>query len=353
MSEYVGWTLFDKVIIVAKREYKWDFNQHKTVEGELQGYIVDPSNKKMLESAISWGTVTRRLDEKDEHGRYIYEKIEPAQYEFDNEDFSLELLDCAEGSSQGGKLSFWNCLVTKGEYRFKVGIASNLLLELLKSSTFRNGVCLHKVFFARCKGGVGMLHKDMEAYKEAIADMDKKEAVKSAKKTSKWEVGCNYVTLTEDSMYLCTAYRWLKPLYRRTLYRFDEFIGYEKLSKPERVHITADTSSVYKDISSYFNSNRYLHERDKCPSRMRGSLQLNVDIDNEFIDKYFFDKAIEELQSQLSYINDCKKKNWSYNLYSLRDVGLSSSAESYDTPEEVKRLIAECGLEYKEDGQKS
>ena len=69
MSEYVGWSLFDKVTIVAKREYKYDCNQRKTVEGELQGYIVDSSNKKMLESAISWGTVTRTLDEKDEQGR--------------------------------------------------------------------------------------------------------------------------------------------------------------------------------------------------------------------------------------------------------------------------------------------
>ncbi len=348
MSEYKGWSLFDKVVIVTKREYKWDWREQQRKEGELQGYIVDPSNKSMLESAIRWGTVTERTDEFDENGRFIYKKTLPEQIEFDNNGFTLQLWDAAEGSSQGGKLSFWNCIITKDDYRFKVGISSTLLLELLKSSTIVNGVCQHEVFFARCKGGVGMLHKDMDSYKEALADMQKKKDVKSAKKTSKWEPGCNYVTLKEDSMYLCTAYRWLKPMYRRNCYRCDEFVGYEKLSKPERVHITARTSSVYKDVSSYFNDKHYLYELDKCPSRMKGNLQLNVDIDTDFVEKYFFNKAVEGLQSQLKHITDCKKKHWQYNIYSLRDVGLSASADAYETPEEIKKLIAECGLEYKE-----
>ncbi len=348
-NEYKGWTLFDKVIIVAKREHKYDWNQRKTVEGELQGYIVDPSNKKMLESAISWGTVTRRLDEQDEHGRYIYEKTEPAQYEFDNEGFSLELLDCAEGSSQGGKLSFWNCLVTKGEYRFKVGIAANLLLELLKSSTFRDGVCFHKVFFARCKGGVGMLHKDMEAYKEAIADMNKKAAVRSAKKTSKWEVGCNYVTLKEDDTYLCSVYRWIVPIFAPSRC-YDRFIGYKKLKTPELIHFTVGTKESYSKISDYFNDSKvWLHERDKFPSRMRGTVSIECDATSADVDNYFHSRALDALTSQYEHIRQCKSKGWSYNIYERRDIGLSSSGESYVIPEDIKKLIIDCGLEYKEE----
>ena len=347
-EEYRGWCLFDKVVIVTKRQYKWDWEEKQRKEGELQGYIVDPSNKNMLESAIRWGTITERTDQFDEDGKVIYNTTLPEQIEFDNDGFTLQLLDAAEGSSQGGKLSFWNCIVTKDDYRFKVGISSTLLLELLKNSTFVNGVCQHEVFFARCKSGVGMLHKDMDAYKEALADMKKKKDIKSAKKTSKWEPGCNYVTLTEDSMYLCTAYRWLKPMYSRSYYGIEVFIGYEKLTKPERVHITSTTSSLYKNVSSYFNDNRHLYELNKCPSRMRGTLQLDVDIDDEFIENYFFSKAVEALQSQLNHIHDCQKKNWSYNIYSRRDVGLSASSDSYETPEEIKKLIAECGLEYKE-----
>ena len=342
MSDYVGWSLFDKVVIVAKRERKFDWKQKKDIEGELQGYIVDPSNKKMLESAISWGTVTRRLDEKDENGRYIYEKIEPAQYEFANEDFSLELLDCAEGSSQGGKLSFWNCLVTKGEYRFKVGIAANLLLELLKSSTFRNGVCLHKVFFARCKGGVGMLHKDMDAYKEAIADMNKKAAVKSAKKTSKWEIGCNYITLKEDSILLTKAYRWLEPIYANVNWGYDKFIGYKKLQKPVTVYIVADTSSVHSKISGYLEGRVWLSHMEKLPSRMKGNVTLENNVSSEEWDALYR----RECCSYLANVADNVSKG--YSVYSNHYMGLSTSDKEFVMPEEFKQQLTECGLEYRE-----
>ena len=349
MSEYKGWSLFDKVVIVTKREKKWNWKERKSVEGELQGYIVDPSNKSMLESAIRWGTVNERTDEKDEYGSWIYKETLPEQIEFDNNRFTLQLWDAAEGSSQGGKLSFWNCIITKDGYRFKVGISSTLLLELLKSSTIVNGVCQHELFFARCKSGVGMLHKDMDAYKEAVADMNKKASIKSAKKTSKWEPGCNYVTLTEDTMYLYKVYRWLKPMCKQNRYGADVFVGYEKLDKPEVVHIVSQTSSVHNKASSYFGKQSgYLYQLDKCPSRTKGQLKIDVDVDDSFIDNYFLQEAIDGLTHQVERIQECTSKNWSYNVYSNRNVGLSVSSDSYDTPEEIKKLIDKCGLVYKE-----
>ena len=342
MKEYKGWSLFDKVIIVAKRERKWDWQEQDYIEGELQGYIVDPSNKVMLENAVQWGTIHNRLEEKDEYGRYIYEKIEPAQYTFENKDFTLELLDSAEGSSQGGKLSFWNCLITKGEYKFKVGIAANLLLELLKQSTFVNGMCQSPVFFARCKGGVGMLHKDMDSYKEALSDMQKKQDVKSGKKTSKWEIGCNYVTLQTDSILLTKAYRWLEPIYANVNYRYDKFIGYKKLEKPIPVYIVADTSSVHSSISGYLNNDYYLSHMEKLPSRMRGKLTAKNDVSNEEWDAYYHKKCAEYLRN----VVDNKYK--AYSVYSNTHMGLTSSSEEYVMPEEFKYLLNESGLEYRE-----
>lgn len=342
MSDYKGWTLFDKVIIVSKREQKWDFNEGDYVEGELQGYIVDPSNKTMLENAIRWGTVSRRLEEKDDKGRYIYETLEPAQYTWENKDFTLELLDAAESSSQGGKLSFWNCLITKGEYKFKVGIAANLLLELLKQSTFVNGVCQSPVFFARCKGGVGMLHKDMDSYKEALADMQKKKDVKSGKKTSKWEIGCNYVTLQTDSILLTKAYRWLEPIYANVNWRYDKFIGYKKLEKPIPVYIVADTSSVYGSVKGYIESARWFDHMEKLPSRMRGNVTIKNDVSTEEWDAYYHKKCDEYLRNAV----DNNRKG--YSVYSNTHMGLTSSSEEYVMPEEFKYLLNESGLEYKE-----
>lgn len=347
-SDYVGWSLFDKVLIVAKKCMEWRGNKYELTD-TLQGYVVDPSNKSMLDSAIHWGTESHRLDEKDEQGNYLYEKIEPAQYLFENKDFTLQLLDSAQGSSQGGKLSFWNCLITKGEYQFKIGIAADLLLQLLKQSTFINGVCQGKVFFARCKGGVGMLHTDMPAYKEAVADMDRKAAVKSAKKTTKWQIGCNYITLKEDEMCLCSAYRWVVPTYYKDRYGIDRFYGYKKLKKPELVYFTAITRANYNSVSEYFDNDVYLHERVKFPSRMKGTIELNCDMSSDMIDKYFYGKALEALTAQLEHQKTCKSKGWSYNLYDRRDVGISTQSECYELPEDIKKLIIECGLEYKEE----
>lgn len=45
MSDYNGWSLFDKVTIVAKPCSEWRDGEYQTTE-TLQGYVVDPSNKK-------------------------------------------------------------------------------------------------------------------------------------------------------------------------------------------------------------------------------------------------------------------------------------------------------------------
>jgi hypothetical protein len=130
------------------------------------------------------------------------------------------------------------------------------------------------------------------------------------------------------------------------------FVGYEKLDKPEVVHIVSSTSSVYNKASSYFGKlgkqRGYLYQLDKCPSRTKGQLKIDVDIDASFIDNYFLTEALDGLKHQFNSIMEYKSKNWSYNIYPNINVGLSSSPDSYDTPEEIKKLIDKCGLVYKE-----
>lgn len=147
------------MIIVAKAYEHW-------VDGKceingVQGYIVDPSNKKMLENARGWG---RRI----EYGEYVEGKgypnqvvHEPEEYIFDNNGFTLELVDSAKGSSQGGKLSFWNCNITIDGKTFLVGIAADLLLDVLKSNTIINGKCQTPLMFARCNSAVGLFETSL------------------------------------------------------------------------------------------------------------------------------------------------------------------------------------------------
>lgn len=351
MLDYVGWSLFDKVQIVAKPCREWR-NGDLVTTSILQGYVVDPNDTRMLKSAIRWGTESRRLDEKNENGCYVYETIEPSQYLFDNKDFTLQLLDSAQGSSQGGKLSFWNCLVTKDDHQFKIGIASNLLLQLLKQSTFVNGVCQDKVFFARCKGEVGMIHKDMEEYRKAVADMEATAAVKSAKKTQDWEQGCNYRTLTYDSTMLSKVSRWVEPVYVTdyTSALFPQCVvsGIKILSKPVKQYLTATTNDSFTKLSQYFKETDISYCStiyDKCPTRPKGITTVEIDMTpediNNKLNQYAYCALLEREKYEIRKVSNLPYVTYIPDKY----LGLSAGDAKWVMPDNIREQLEKMGLE--------
>ena len=94
----------------------------------------------------------------------VFDKLTLAQDWLKTANFPV-VIRTSENSSQGGKLSFWNCRLTKDDKTFIIGIATNLLLNVLKNNTFIDGKCQSPLMFARCKGGVGILSENMESYK--------------------------------------------------------------------------------------------------------------------------------------------------------------------------------------------
>lgn len=206
MAQYNGWKLFDKVLLIAKEKHS------KKPENYQQAYLVDPKDKEQLKRAKSWAEWTEYGPSfKDEEGKWKHEyEIEhkPVEFTFDNEGFEFELLESANGSNQGGKLSFWNCLVSKDNNTFKIGIAADLLLDLLKENDFVKGKCTDKVLFARQSGKVGVVTKNSESYKEAVKDAEWKKAV--AKKTVKYGRGDQTVTVSLDQIYVGPIYKWYK-----------------------------------------------------------------------------------------------------------------------------------------------
>ena len=141
--EYQGWTLYNEVTLVIKTELTYEYKYP-------QAYVVDAKNKKQLETATNWGN--RYNYEKDEKsGKIVKTVIPPIIKTVKNDGFTIELLDSAKGSCQGGKVSFWNCIITKeyDDIKCVVGIDANLLLTLLLQNTFTNGKCENKVQFAR------------------------------------------------------------------------------------------------------------------------------------------------------------------------------------------------------------
>lgn len=301
--EYNGWSLFDKVLLICRKPIKDDI---------YQAYLCDPKNKKQIENARFWGKSTD-YGEYDWNTRtYPNKKEYPAvEFEFENKDFEFELYDSAGGSSQGGKLSFWNCLVKKDNKTFKIGINADLLLNLLVSSDFKNGKCEKLVSFARRNGGVGVLHDGMQEYQLALQDMESKQKVK--RKTSKHVIGHNYVTLTEDNIYLGDFYQWYEPIYEDSKYRYGwssyarkQFVGYKKLDKPIVHKLFSTTKEEYtstKEYCKHYVSGRLYSTsfRDKLPSRMEGDVRLKLDATNEDWENVFKAKRDNELQDKYFY----------------------------------------------------
>lgn len=186
---YNGWKMMDKIDVAVKTSSRsWTFT----------GYVVEHGDKKALEAAKSWA-----YDGDYDRGKKEYTKEYPADvHTFDNSGFTVKILKSADGSSQGGRLSFLACEVEKDGIKFVIGVNDTLLVDLIRNSHIDMGVVKEKVMFVRKEGVPGFIHEGMEAYKEALADMKQKSDLKSAKKTKKWELGGVYSTLTQTDVCL-------------------------------------------------------------------------------------------------------------------------------------------------------
>ena len=357
--DYKGYKLIDKIILVGKSPRK--------EEEHMQAYLVDPSNKKQLESAYNWARWneygpydrdTRKYEWTIEHNG--------TEFEFDNSGFTLELLDCAGGSSQGGKLSFWNCLVSKNEQTFMIGINSDMLLDLLKNATFINGKCQSELVFITCKGKVGMTVKGSDTYEQCIKDQSIKDSIKS-KSTTKFAFGNRIQTATIHDIYLGKLTKY---------YSFDlggqDFFSYgsrryfdprkctiTKLAKPVEYHLTEydnsrDGYESISDIISYYNRSSYAIPQllEKCPKRaLNGILELDISEEDFYkiiLDKiYNYDKWLEQ-RKQNSWYNDYTEE---YNLCLFLDrkmFGLGT--EPFELDEELLKKIKAAGIKYVEEG---
>jgi hypothetical protein len=345
--------LLDNIMLVCRDE-----KHHKSSEA-LQAYLVDPSNKNQLKSARTWATWTEYGDYvKTETGKWEYEwteKHDPLEYTFGNQHFRLELLDCAGGSSQGGKLSFWNCVVSKEDQKFKIGINSEMLLELLKNATFVKGVCQDDLLFVTDNGRVGMCAEGSEIHKAAIRDMElKTDSKKNA--VSKFSFGDIITTPTLKEVYLGTITRY----YRFDPGRNDNYYGnrinyYDctitKLAKPITYHIFDSTYSDRTRVSDFLNdygTSRWYSYPDfkkTCPKRViNGKLELDCteeQFKSELVKK-IYDYAAFEKYCNTSYIRPEDRVLY----YFLGKDTFGFGFEPFEIPEDIMYKIKAAGIRY-------
>lgn len=342
---YTGWKLFDKVTIIAKRILVYDYKTGSTTDtGDVQGYLVDPTNKKQLETARSWGTRNEYIYGQDENGRKILTDTivhKPDEYTYDNDGFTLELYNSAGDSSQGGKLSFWNCWITAPDgHKFLIGIAADLLLDVLKSSTVINGIVQDKLMFARCNGGVGMLSKSMDSYKNAVNDKAIKKKMSSGK-TKKVIPGHIYETTTEQNIYVGKMYQWYEEVRDKRQvdywHRYGKLIGFKRLEKP-REFIFYPSYSEGKDKLSDYSAWTW-QCRNSAPARRDSGKTIEMDISMDEVVKMFEENNIHIYHRAWS-----TGKGYAMNI-ATDCVGLSASDDpSYTLPEEVRKVLKDYGL---------
>lgn len=285
-----------------------------------QGYLVIPNNDKQLASAREWGYCY----EQDKLGNT--RKVEPFEYYLDNKDFKVTIVEEAGSSSQGGKLSFWNCLVEQGEVKAKIGIDQTSLLELIKGSTIVNGQITAGCSLFK-SSTAGAIHPGMDNW-GGYEDGENK-----AKKTTKYKLGHIYESKTQSGVYLGEIWVWgtINASWESGIGRVSKI---DILDKPISRHIVLElgfngldskvtngeiksVGDIYKDSIELANTKRmdinnlsYLSilgsywcgEYDKLPARYESDTTIEADNAADELTsyiKYFRDKALQNNKEEL------------------------------------------------------
>ena len=274
-------------MIIVDEKCTFVISSYHTIDGISQAYLVATGDfSKSLETAKNWA----RKREWDSENR-IYTYLDTYEvYETDNKDFEISIYDSAGGSSQGGKLSFWNCLIRKDDKEFLLGIQADSLCELLKNADFHKGVCQESVSIYR--------NKMVKVARTQDVNYDK--IVLGGKKTSKWEKGKVYRTKTMSSICLGEVYAPFK-------------------------------------FSSKWNTNNSVYTIDFDTSRKRkGQLDGNdINFDRPFkvslVDKYTPRQVYDEIQYSDEDLETV--------LQNLRDIVYSSEINTYSDIDYVDKLM--------------
>lgn len=345
----MGWTFTEKVILVIKNEapdvIPW-------------AYVVNPNNKKQLNNAIEWGTAYRY------GGKGKEPSVQPKIVKLDNKDFKMEIIDSAGSSSQGGRLSFWGCKITQGDLSVMIGVASDLLVELIRTSTFVNGVCQQPLMLCRNESGVGLFHEGTSIYESIKRNTETKKEFK-ASKTTKWEPGYYYKTVTKSDIYLGNMYlpfrvhsKWLGNSLEL---QFTKNMNQEvNAILPYKCDKNGDTISSYidsmdRDIQAYmknrtsdisfhdliYKANMWSDKNllSKLPSRIKGNEAFEVDANYADSMDALLNKAKHYICINITHRPDIV--NYAHALFdnSFEIMFLSNKPRTYENITDDERLI--------------
>ncbi len=308
--DYSGINLPENVIIVE--------NKHG------QGYVVPEGSS--LDNARYWAKSS---------------DWEPKEYKYKNGTFTLRVANAAGRSSQGGKLSFWDCQIrAEDEKEFLIGIASDGLAELIINNTLINGKCQNKIYFAKCGNSTWAITENMPSYKVALED----KKIKETKTTSKYKPGDLVSSLTSTDVYLGEVYEYI------TIYRTIPWFKRIEVGKCtyDRLVVINDAPKKYHWYARVYESEKSSIDLDgRQISFYAGELLKSKSsrriLKPDFVSKDFLN---DRLAKALKYrIDSLATKNYPTCCYlETQGIHCYSSDKSLKMPlkEDIIKVLANC-----------
>jgi hypothetical protein len=277
--------IYDNIVLFGKDVHVWNREKQKSEKSDLLDfYVSDENNKNTLATGKNWAS---KYNYKDQ------DKV--VEIHTENKGFKFSLDSSAEGSSCGGKLSFWMCRIDKDDIHGRIGINQEELNQLFKESTFINGVCQQEVCFYRLNGKVGVCVVGGERYKEFHQKNDKDNELSKAKKTSKWELGRVYESKTIKQVWVGDVTNCITG---------------------EKCHLILKARDNIEDT---INDSRWFYEdenlRDKFTSKVATDKILDASRSSELLAKRQKEEIIKEIDKMINYIDKIDKNDRWDNVY--------------------------------------
>ena len=274
--------IYDNIVLFGKDVDVWNKEKQKSEKSDLLDfYVSDENNKNTLATGKNWAS---RYNYKDQ------DKV--VEIHTENKGFKFSLDSSAEGSSCGGKLSFWMCRIDKDDIHGRIGINQEELNQLFKESTFVNGVCQQEVCFYRLNGKVGVCVVGGERYKEFHQKNDKDNELSKAKKTSKWELGRVYESKTIKQVWVGDVTNCITG---------------------KKCHLILNARDNIEDT---INDRRWFYEdenlRDKFTSKVATDKILDASKSSELLAKRQKEEIIKEIDKMIKYIDKNDGDEWDY-----------------------------------------
>lgn len=170
MADYKFWKWIETVGFVVEDVSR--YLSYKDKDGTYYPWalMVDPSIEGVTKGSKEWGIQwAKSRAPKDLPDEKVYTYVET-----DNNCFKLRICETARN------LPTWTCILEKeGIPPFAIKVNSDILAELILSSTLENGRCLQDVTLSRKNGRVGALHEGMPSYDKMCQMKKEREKITS------------------------------------------------------------------------------------------------------------------------------------------------------------------------------